>query len=192
MQVRPKPDYEIGKYKLYVYDDYSTDYGQSVATVWKKNDKYEGMNDMPAVVAATHDNRASIQEWYHKGMLHRDDLPAKVMTYLDGNGFSTECKEWYKHGDLHKENGPALIVTGSDGVIYEERWMKNGQEHRVDGPSHISKDYNTGIIVFETWMQNGEPYRADGGPFSIERCDKTGEVRDEIFYNPDTLQFDLD
>jgi hypothetical protein len=64
------------------------------------------------------------------------------------NGKYTESdgsQRWYKDGNLHREDGPAIIYP--DGT---KRWYKDGKRHREDGPAII---YSDGT---QRWYKNGK------------------------------------
>jgi len=52
-------------------------------------------------------------------------------------------QRWYKNGELHREDGPAVII----GSI--QKWYLDGRLHRVDGPAVIDNDH-------QEWWVNGE------------------------------------
>jgi hypothetical protein len=55
-------------------------------------------------------------------------------------------ERWYKDGELHREDGPAVIYP--DGSKF---WYKHGLFHREDGPAVIVHDGN------KKWYLNGYP-----------------------------------
>lgn len=157
-------DFYVAGHKVYIYEDDSHDkYGPCLTEKWEKDGHLHSLYDRPAVIMSSKDGRALVQQWYHKGMLHRDVGPAVVET----DNWSRR-EEWYKHGVCTKLDGPALLEVCSDGLIAEERWMIDGKEHRVDGPSYVSRDYETHVTLIEQWMQHGNFCRSNG-PVFIER-----------------------
>jgi len=117
---------------------------------WFKNGKHH-REDGPAIIGAD-----GSQSWYKKGKVHRDDGPAVINPnghqewWIDNNQYSKEefdaihnkytgyikfangTQKWFKNGQWHREDGPAVI-----GVYGEQFWYKNGKVHREDGPAII-------------------------------------------------------
>lgn len=47
-------------------------------------------------------------------------------------------EKWLRNGELHREDGPALTVYYADGSIEKlEMYCINGQKHRINGPGTI-------------------------------------------------------
>lgn len=67
------------------------------------------------------------EEWYHKGLLHRNDGPALITPKF--------CSQWYHEGRRHRSDGPAVeYIDGG------QRWYLNGQLHRDEQPAIIHPD----------------------------------------------------
>lgn len=60
-------------------------------------------------------------EYFHNGLPHRDDGPAKI--YPDGS------EEWYQHGLRHRDDGPAITRRG------HREWYQYGLRHRDRSPA---------------------------------------------------------
>jgi len=139
-----------------------------------------------------HVNASGTQYWVKNGKLHREDGPALITE--DGLQF------WYKKGLIHREDGPAVI--GADGhqewwidnnqyskeefdAIHNkytghikfangtQKWFKNGQWHREDGPAEI---WVTGERF---WWLNGLQYSRDD---YWRELHKRGKISDEELF----------
>jgi hypothetical protein len=60
-------------------------------------------------------------------------------------------QRWWKDGNLHREDGPAYI--NSDGT---QIWYKDDKRHREDGPAIIYPDGS------QMWYKDGNLHREDG------------------------------
>lgn len=83
------------------------------------------------------------QEWYHNGLLHREDGPAVVTEEGD--------QLWYRHGLLHRDQKPAIIrISG------HKEWYQHGVLHREGGPAF------RGLNGYRKWYYQGRLHREDG------------------------------
>lgn len=182
-------DFKVGDHAVYIYEnDTDRKFGPCVTEVWKKDGKIDSMFDRPAVIRTSRDGRALVQEWYHKGMLHREGGPARTEHYRYSPTHEWSLREeWYQNDIWTRLNGPAIQEVCSDGLVAEERWMVNGLEHRTDGPSYVSRDYETHIVIAEQWMQHGEFFRKDG-PVYTERSSPSGRIVDEWYMEDENHQ----
>lgn len=78
----------------------------------------------------------SVEQWWIKGKLHREDGPALIRK--DGT------KLWFRYNRLHRENGPAVIYPNGSC----EWWFKN-KLHRADGPAIELQEGN--FIFYHTY-----------------------------------------
>ena len=88
------------------------------------------------------------EEWrLPNGNLHKEDGPAKIRYYTDGN---KESEQWYKNGLYHREDGPSYRRWDVDGSIISEAWEIDGNYHREDGPATVryNKDGNIGVNYY--------------------------------------------
>jgi hypothetical protein len=65
-------------------------------------------------------------------------------------------ERWSKDGELHREDGPAVIR------ITSETWYQNGKLHREDGPAVVRKN-----IWEEWWLYEKELYFVDSKRWRI-------------------------
>lgn len=121
---------------------------------WYKDDLLH-REDGPAYIK-NYPNGERVVKYYIEGVQHREDGPADIQYNENGN---VEIEEWYKNGDLHREGGPAEIQYDDDGTVVFEGYWINGVQHREDGPAIIS-DYNGSKL--QEWWVNGEKHRLDG------------------------------
>jgi hypothetical protein len=169
-------DFKIGDHGIHIYEnDVHEKFGECLTEVWRKDGEIDSFHDRPAVIVTSLDGRALVQEWYHKGMLHRDAVPARIEHYRYSNERFSIREEWYQNDICTRLDGPAIKEVCSDGLVAEEHWMVNGLEHRTDGPSYVDRDYETHIVLAEHWMQNGEFFRKDG-PVYTERLSPSGRI----------------
>jgi hypothetical protein len=100
------------------------------------------------------------------GLLHREDGPACVITYLSqSEEISQEVRggyveEWWYEGMPHREGGPARIEVSEEGSYYR-MYFHQGQRHREDGPAMEVRDVTTGKSI-EWWYEHGRRHREDG------------------------------
>jgi antitoxin component YwqK of YwqJK toxin-antitoxin module len=92
------------------------------------------------------------EEWSKDGRYHREDGPARIYYYRNGN---IEHKAWYRDGKQHREDGPAGIGYDQDSTIQREGWYINDKLHREDGPARIVYHSN-GKIKSEQYYIDGE------------------------------------
>jgi len=87
---------------------------------------------------------------YYDIAYHRDDDPAVIQYYTDGNILA---KIWYRHGMKHRKDGPAEILYTHRGSESDEKWYKRDKRHREDGPAHITYD-SRGTIKYVKFYIN--------------------------------------
>ncbi len=141
------------------------------------------------------------EAYFKNGRLDRDDGPALVKIHPSGDrkewwlkdGWpcrvdggpnyiesrkDTRCEKWLnKEGKSDSQNGrPSEVFTSSDGTI-EERYHRNGELHREEGPVQVKLMANGSYS--ERWCKNGKEHRDDGP--SYIRIMSDGE-RFEIFF----------
>jgi hypothetical protein len=100
-------------------------FGCTVELWIDKNGDTHGLMGHPADV--WHNIRGTLvsQNWYKKGIHHRDkDLPASI-GYVDE---ITTSRHWVKNGIQHRDNDrPAEIHNSTDGRILLQYWYINGE-----------------------------------------------------------------
>jgi hypothetical protein len=57
------------------------------------------------------------------------------------------------------------------GVAVSELWMKDGVNHRDDGPASSSRDPITRVVTNETWLRNNDLHREDGPACILRKPD---------------------
>ena len=88
------------------------------------------------------------------GRVHRDDGPADIRYYENGN---VHIERWHRFDELHRDlDEPAEIFFSEEGEIREQRYFEHGKLHRNDGPARII--YKEDGIV-EEWYKKGERLR---------------------------------
>ena len=125
--------------------------------------------DKPAkIIVRPNDPGYSRFEWYKNGNLSRENGPAEIIYYSNGEWE----KSWYRDGKLHREDGPA--IEESDGSY---RWYRDDIKHREQPPigsypiydpeerfqgykyfpdSFAPASYDNDIIKTTKWYKNGE------------------------------------
>lgn len=73
-------------------------------------------------------------QYYKNGRLHREDGPAEIRFYDNGN-ISHEC--YYNNGATHRDDGPAKTnySYSSNGAVIQDLYYRHGKLHREDGPA---------------------------------------------------------
>lgn len=93
--------------------------------------RYEGIRhreDGPAVVQYYKDGNKKYEAWSINNRPHREDGPAKIWYYENGN---KEIEEWWIDNELHREDGPATIEYYENGNKQYESWYKNKEDDPV-------------------------------------------------------------
>lgn len=67
------------------------------------------------------------EEWVKNGKLHRENGPAYLEWYDNGQ---IAGEGWYKNGKCHRENGPSYKQWHKNGQIWIEKWCKNGRSRK--------------------------------------------------------------
>lgn len=104
-------------------------------------------NMLPPVTVLTSPDNDNTLYFDENGLLHREDGPARKVSYETKHGF----EYWYKNGLLHREDGPAFV---SEESITE--WFVDGKRHRAGGPAREYKDGH------KEWYHHGQKHRLDG------------------------------
>ena len=68
--------------------------------------------------------------------------------------------KWIQNGQLHRVDGPAERHWDREGTVVLERWFNNGQRDREDGPAVVKRYKDYASIE---WHKNGELHN-DHGP----------------------------
>ena len=119
------------------------------------------------------------KKWYKNGEKHREDGPARIRYYENGN---KDEEEWLKDNKTHREDGPAWILYDPNRNNMEERWYLDNKIHREDGPAKI-KYYENGNKKEEWWYKDDKRHREDG-PAKIEYYEN-GNKEEEVWYKDD-------
>lgn len=80
------------------------------------------------------------------------DGPAYVYVRCLENGTTRE-ERYYRDGDLHREDGPAWLQRDCDATTTEV-YFHNGKRHREDGPAYIERHADGSGV--EQYYRNGE------------------------------------
>ena len=101
--------------------------------------------------------------------LHRDDGPALIYFYADGN---IREEYWYNHNKKHRDNGPAYIFYCVKGNIETAAWYKDNKLHRDDGPArliyHYPPQYQDAFV--KEWYLNGKMIDPPDDIIMIKAC----------------------
>jgi hypothetical protein len=151
-----------------------------------KNGVLHSFEDEPA------SNKITCKEWYKDGVLHREDLPARItLNRIDGRLF----EYYYYNGEIHRGDGPAIKeyciseeyydilhekklsidqIQKHHFNLYKEYWVINNKKHRDDEPAeiHYSAD---GVELKYIWYQNGKKHRSDDSPAEVH-CFPNGNI----------------
>ncbi len=88
--------------------------------------------------------------------------------------------------DIEENYAVKILREANGSVALVERWMLDGEQHRVGGPSYLERDPETGFIVCEEWTYMGACHRRQG-PSRITRDGKTGKVLSESWHQEGVL-----
>lgn len=116
-----------------------------------------------------------VEKWYKNGVLHRQDGPAylfiengvitraRLMSFGDFPPAWVRVQDtegWFLNGiEDRLDGGP----TFTNYALREQRWVKNGQYHRIGGPALIFTDYaETDFFWFENGKYKDGEYIMDG------------------------------
>ena len=66
--------------------------------------------------------------WWKEDMIYREDGPATIEYYENGN---KEEERWYKDDKIHRKDGPAIIYYSRSGIKWEKQWYKNGRRIKI-------------------------------------------------------------
>jgi hypothetical protein len=100
--------------------------GNSVYEFWfDRNYDLHSFMSHPAYIEY-YNGQIIYQEWYKKGVRHRDgDLPAFIG--YDYNG-QISYQSWYKKGVYHRDGDLPAFIGYNNGKINYQEWWKNGKE----------------------------------------------------------------
>lgn len=140
--------------------------------IYHRLDSPSGLS-LPAEIEYFPDGCLSLEKYYKKGIVHRDnDEPAIIHYYNNGNKFSEKwiinsqeyrdedkpsfikyhrngnksCEVWFKYGEYCREFGPSWIYYYPNGNIKSESWYTGRYQHRLDGPTFIEYNEEEEII----------------------------------------------
>lgn len=117
------------------------------------------------------------EQWLIKnGGLHHNPYGPAIKEWKDGHA-SYEC--WLVIGVKHRSDDlPAVIsyAENTDKVIRKAEYWVDGEEHRVNKPSKIKRDYDTHKPIYLEYKQEGKPHRSRGLPAVVEFCPHSGTV----------------
>ena len=116
------------------------------------------------------------EKYCHLGKLHREDGPASIIRYANGN---IRVEMYYWDDKWHRENGPAICLWHENGNIEQMLYYQHGRKHRVDGPQCQVFDVN-GHLRIEDWCIDGKLHRI-GKPAILEWNSMTNSY-DEYWY----------
>ena len=91
-----------------------------------------------------------------------------------------KSEKWLKDGQLHREDGPAQIEHSRDGTVWSETWYTQGERNRLDGPA-VTEYHDNGRVNIEMWYVQNERHREDG-PAYIGRSEETGQITEESWF----------
>lgn len=140
---------------------------------------------------------AHIKMWKKDGVLHRDNLPAKVVQYFEGDTPYRVAKYWYQNGKLHRNGAPAIVVYyfyPHHQLDYVE-WYQNGVHVRKGGPFYTAWDVD-GHKLHERWnephghvraLNHASDYYVNGAVADV-RFDYPGSVTQEVWFTDDTCK----
>lgn len=75
------------------------------------------------------------------------------------------AERWSKNGETHRENGPALIIRDFNGLVLVHQYFRNGRVHRDDGPAQIITASDD--FRTETWFKDGLEHRENAPSMSV-------------------------
>jgi antitoxin component YwqK of YwqJK toxin-antitoxin module len=127
----------------------NTVHGAYYEEEWKRDKKYHRM-DGPAVTAWHSNGTVMVKKWYINGQI-RDGL----CIYYNDNGHIYLETLYVAGNPVHE------VLRNIEGNKIREKWMHNGQTHRVDGPAIITWD-NDGNKDSEEWLQYDQHHRHAG------------------------------
>ena len=93
-----------------------------------------------------------IEKYYANNKLYREDGPAIIRYYENGNKF---CEKYYANNNLYNKNGPTGIFYYKNGNKKHEEYYTNNELHNENGPA-IIKYYEDSSIRNKEYYINGE------------------------------------
>ena len=118
--------------------------------------------DGPANIYYKLDHRSQ-EGWYVNGYVARDNGPARVEYYSNGQ---VSSETWFQNGSISRTDGPAIISYYPTGERMLEEWYSSGNPHRKAGPAY-SKWNLDGTLQSEMWYSSGHLHNKRG-PAKIE------------------------
>lgn len=95
-----------------------------------------------------------------------------------------KSEKWLKDGQLHREDGPAEVHYGEAGNIQAELWFEHGQLHREDGPALIEY-FEDGTVECKEWYDYDSRHREDAP--AVINYYENGSVESEAWFIYDDL-----
>ena len=102
----------------------------------------------------------SSEGYYINGQYHREDGPANISYYENGN---IRYEVWVVDGVPYRENGPSVIIYYENGNKSQEYYLidNNNSRHREDGPAQTNY-YENGNKKKEEYLIDNALHRVDG------------------------------
>ncbi len=158
---------DMGRYSLHTQKKMKTEFGEW--NIFKKEGKIitktyrlpNGMKhreDGPAFIQYYKNGNKKEEQWWKDNKRHREDGSARIIYYENGNKWR---EEWYKDDKRHREDEPASIEYYENGNKCVEEWHKDDKIHREYGPAMIRYS-RSGIKWEEQWYKDGELHREYG------------------------------
>jgi hypothetical protein len=83
-----------------------------------------------------------LQNWLEKNGCKLDNPDGPAYVFHGANGLTQE--RYYRNGKQHREDGPARITRNPDGST-EEEYYRDDKRHRADGPAYVKRLGNVSI-----------------------------------------------
>ncbi len=175
-----KPNRRTKQSQSYVIPEYiaereqDTENGKTITVcgdcrTYRLNGQLHRGDGLPAAIVVSQEK--THYQWYHHGVLDREEWYTPVVCFL----FLSNTKTRYKDGKVHRDDDlPAVICY----IENYQVWYQNGVLHRNDGtlPAIIRTDYRAwfghGKLFREEWYKNGELHHDGDLPALINARDK--------------------
>lgn len=108
------------------------------------------------------------------------DRPTVVVRHADTGTLLSE-QYFNENGERHRSGQPAYIEYDCRGRFVWKHWYFDGKPHRIDGPSRLDYDSETGVVVLEAYEKHGLLHR-DNGPAILYRDPETGMIKEQAWY----------
>lgn len=116
---------------------------------WYKHGLYYREQDNPTHIEH-HGDGGCHKKWFNdKRQLHRDNAPAWIIYYSNGN---IHHEYWYQYGQFAPDK-PHHRSYDESGNLIGEYWMNHMGLHRINGPARIVY-YTNGKVKSEEWLIN--------------------------------------